>query len=63
MNMQVRLRIAFAILLVLLTVSTASAHARLIRATPAPGTILGSAPAEVSLKFDEPLELISAMCR
>lgn len=55
--MKVRLRMALAILLVLLTVGSVSAHARLIKATPAPGTILGSAPTEVSLKFDEPLEL------
>jgi copper transport protein len=35
----------------------ASAHAKLIRANPAPNAVLGQAPTQVQLWFDEPLEI------
>lgn len=44
-------------LLVLLTVSTVSAHAKLVKSSPAPGAVLGTAPSQVQLWFDEPPEL------
>ena len=55
--MKVLLRASVALLLLLLTVSVVSAHAKLVRATPAPNSVLGSAPNQVQLSYDEPLEL------
>ncbi len=55
--MKIWLRLSAALLLVLLTVSVVSAHAKLIKAMPAANTVLGSAPTQVQLWFDEPLEL------
>jgi methionine-rich copper-binding protein CopC len=42
--------------IVLGTVAAASAHAHLVRATPAEGGAVKEAPAEVTLKFNERLE-------
>ncbi|MCI0478814.1 MAG: copper resistance protein CopC, partial [Anaerolineales bacterium] len=43
--------------LTLLTVATVSAHAKLVRANPAPNSIVAVAPSQIQLWFDEPLEL------
>lgn len=51
------LRIVAALALVLLTVGIVSAHAKLIRATPSPNSVLGTAPTQLQLWFDEPLDL------
>jgi copper resistance protein C len=40
---------------VLLVAGAVQAHARLLRASPAPGAVLSAAPAEIRLFFDEPL--------
>lgn len=50
-------RTGAALLLLLLSVSVVSAHAKLVRANPAPSSVLGTAPTQVQLSFDEPLEL------
>jgi methionine-rich copper-binding protein CopC len=42
--------------IILGTVAAASAHAHLVRATPAEGGAVKEAPAEVTLKFNERLE-------
>ncbi len=51
------LRFAAALFLLALTVSTVSAHARLVKATPAPNSVLGAAPTQVQLWFDEAVEI------
>lgn len=55
--MKVALNILFVVLLTLFVVSSVSAHAKLIKAIPAPGSSVGSAPSQVQLWFDEPPEL------
>ncbi len=55
--MKVWLKVAIAFLLLLLTVSTVSAHAKLVKASPAPNSVLGSAPSQVQLWFDETVDL------
>lgn len=55
--MKFAIRVGVIITLVLLTVSTVSAHAKLVRANPAPNSISTSAPSQLQLWFDEPLEL------
>ncbi len=49
--------IAAAFVLTLLTLGVVFAHAKLINATPAPNSVAGSAPTQVQLWFDEPLDL------
>lgn len=51
------LRFAIVFALVLLTVGVVSAHAKLIKATPSPNSVLGTAPTQLQLWFDEPLDL------
>lgn len=58
--MKVVLRVVGLALLLLLTLSLAGvplveAHAKLIQASPAPGSTVGSAPSQVQLYFDEPI--------
>jgi len=55
--MKVFSRIVMGLLLVLLTYSVVSAHAKLVKANPSPNSVLGSAPTQVQLWFDEPIEL------
>ncbi|TAH52315.1 MAG: c-type cytochrome [Chloroflexota bacterium] len=55
--MKVWLRISIALLLALLTVSVVSAHAKLVKSDPAPSSVLGAAPTQVQLWFDEALDL------
>ena len=55
--MKLVLRVTVTLIFFLLTVSVVSAHAKLVRATPAPNSVLGSAPTQVQLWYDEPLEL------
>ncbi len=55
--MKYGLRIIIALGLALLVVSAVSAHAKLVRATPAPNSVVASAPPQVQLWFDEPLDL------
>src|SRR4051794_5040595 len=54
--MKVWLRISVALLLGLLTFSTVSAHAKLIKANPAPSSVVGTAPTQVQMWFDEAVE-------
>src|SRR5215213_4018338 len=42
--------------LLLLKTHEAQAHARLVAATPAPGSALGRAPEELRLRFSEPVD-------
>ncbi len=55
--MKVWLRVSIAVVLVILTVTVVSAHAKLIKASPAPNSVLGSAPSQVQLWFDEDVDL------
>lgn len=55
--MKVWLRITVALFLGLLTFSTVSAHAKLIKSSPAPSSVVGNAPTQVQLWFDEAVEL------
>lgn len=55
--MKVWLRLSAALLLVILTFSSVSAHARLVKASPVPSTIIATAPTQVEMTFDEPVEL------
>lgn len=55
--MKVGVRLFIALCLTLYVVGSVSAHAKLIRADPAPGSGVGSAPSQVQLWFDEPPEL------
>lgn len=55
--MKVGIRIIFALLLTGLIVSAVSAHGKLVKANPAPGSSVGAAPSQVQLWFDEPPEL------
>lgn len=55
--MKVFLRIGIVLALIVLAVNVVSAHAKLVRANPAPNTVLGNAPSQVQLWYDEPLEL------
>src|SRR5438046_3087937 len=55
--MKIGLRISLALLLVALTFGIVSAHAKLIKADPAPGSIVGTAPTQVELSFDEAVDL------
>ncbi len=55
--MKVGIRIFFALLLTLFVVSSVSAHGKLVKANPAPGSSVGAAPSQVQLWFDEPPEL------
>jgi copper transport protein len=41
----------------LVGVGTASAHAELLSSDPQPGAVLDTAPAEITLKFNEPVEM------
>ena len=50
-------RIVLSALLVLLVFGTASAHAKLIKASPSPNSVLAAAPTQLQLWFDEPLDL------
>lgn len=55
--MRFAFRVGLILTLLLLTVNTISAHAKLVRANPAPNSVVSSAPAQIQLWFDEPLEL------
>lgn len=46
------------LLAALVPVAPASGHGRLVRTTPAAGTILANAPLEVLLTFNEPVSAI-----
>lgn len=54
-----RAKYAWLLLVILLTVSisTVSAHAKLVKADPAPNAVLAQAPSRVQLWFDEPIEI------
>lgn len=54
--MKVFTRISVALLLLLLTFGVVSAHARLVKSNPAASTILGTAPTQVTMTFDEQVE-------
>lgn len=45
-----------AIAIVIMTVGVASAHASLVKAQPAPGAVLATAPSEVRLTYDEDVD-------
>ena len=49
--------VALAFLISLLLIGVASAHANLIKSDPAPGAVLGSAPSEVRLWYDEDVDV------
>lgn len=55
--MKFAIRTLALLMLALVTVSVVSAHAKLVRANPAPNSVLGTAPTQLQLWFDEPLEL------
>lgn len=55
--MKIFSRLVIGALLALLTISVVSAHAKLIKANPAPNAVLGSAPSQIQLWYDEPLDL------
>lgn len=55
--MKIGLRLCLALLLVALTFGIVSAHAKLLKANPAPGSIVGTAPTQVQMWFDEALDL------
>lgn len=55
--MKVGIRFFSALLLTLFVVSSVSAHGKLVKANPAPGSSVGAAPSQVQLWFDEPPEL------
>src|SRR5881394_3387902 len=54
--MKVIFRITLAVLLVAFTFGIVSAHARLVKSNPAASTILGTAPTQVTMTFDEQVE-------
>lgn len=56
-EMKAWLRISAVLLLILLTVSVASAHAKLIKASPAPNSVTGSPPAQLQMWFDEAVDI------
>lgn len=55
--MKIWFRIGLALLLVALTFGIVSAHAKLLKASPAPSSIVGTAPTQVQMWFDESLDL------
>jgi copper transport protein len=57
MNHRILIACLIALTLTGLAVRTASAHAYLLRSEPASGALLGQAPDQVKLWFDEPVEL------
>lgn len=55
--MKVLFRLGVLFVLLGLCFGTVSAHAKLIKANPAPSAVLGTAPTQVELTFDEPPEI------
>lgn len=49
-------RVSLAVVLLLLTFGVVSAHARLVKSSPSASSIVGTAPTQVTLTFDEAVE-------